>query len=47
LFICRIDLKNLGIPEDGMPDGVERVPLATVSIHMLERKTLMRRVGFQ
>lgn len=41
LYVCKIDLKNLGIPEDELLDGVEIVNLATISTHMLERETLM------
>lgn len=41
LYVCKIDLKNLGIPEDELLDGVKIVTLPTISEHMMERETLM------
>ena len=41
LYVCKIDLKNLGIPESELLDGVKVVTLPTVSEHMMERETLM------
>lgn len=41
LYVCKIDLKNLGIPESELLDGVKIVTLPTISEHMLQRETLM------
>ena len=41
LYVCKIDLKNLDIPEDQLLDGVKVVTLPTISQFMLERETLM------
>ena len=41
LYVCKIDLKNLGIPEGELLEGVKIVTLPTISEHMLERETLM------
>ncbi|MDX1775562.1 MAG: DsrE family protein [Desulfobulbales bacterium] len=41
LYVCKIDLKNLGIQENELLDGVKVVTLPTISEHMLERETLM------
>jgi len=41
LYVCKIDLKNLGIPEDELLDGVKVVTLPTISEFMLDRETLM------
>jgi hypothetical protein len=43
-FVCKVDLKNPGIKEDEVRDGVETVNLATASTHMLERETIMCQV---
>jgi predicted peroxiredoxin len=41
LYVCKIDLKNLGIPEDELLEGVKVVTLPTISEFMMERETLM------
>ena len=41
LYVCKIDLKNLGIPESELLDGVKIVNLSTISEHMMLRETLM------
>ena len=41
LYVCKIDLKNLGISEEELLDGVKIVTLPTISEFMLERETLM------
>jgi len=41
LYVCKIDLKNFGIQEDELLDGVNIVSLLTISTHMMERETLM------
>lgn len=41
LYVCKIDLENLGIPKDELLDGVQVVTLPTISGFMLERETLM------
>ena len=41
LYVCKIDLKNLGIPENELLEGVEIVTLPTISEHMMHRETLM------
>lgn len=41
LFVCKIDLKNLGIPEDQLLDNVKIVNLSTIAEHMMDRETLM------
>ena len=40
LYVCKIDLKKFGIPEDELLDGVKIVDLMDVSALMLERETL-------
>ena len=41
LYVCKIDLKNFGIQEGELLDGVKIVSLLTISTHMMERETLM------
>ncbi|MBW2505706.1 MAG: DsrE family protein [Deltaproteobacteria bacterium] len=41
LYVCKIDLKNLGIPEDDLLEGVKIVTLPTVAEFMMDRETLM------
>jgi len=41
LYVCKIDLKNLGIKESDLLEGVKIVTLPTISEHMMERETLM------
>ena len=41
LYVCKIDLKNLGILEDELLEGVEIVTLQTISEQMMNRETLM------
>jgi predicted peroxiredoxin len=41
LYVCKIDLKNFGIQEEELLDGVKIVSLLTISTHMMERETLM------
>jgi predicted peroxiredoxin len=41
LYVCKIDLKNLGIPEDQLLDGVKVVTLPSISEFMMERETFM------
>jgi predicted peroxiredoxin len=41
LYVCKIDLKNLGIPESELLEGVKIVTLPTISEHMMKRETLM------
>ena len=41
LYVCKIDLKNLGIPESELLEGVKIVTLPTISEHMMQRETLM------
>jgi predicted peroxiredoxin len=41
LYVCKIDLKNLGIPENELLDGVKIVTLPTISEFMMDRETLM------
>ena len=41
LYVCKIDLKNFGIPEEELIDGVKIVALPTISQFMMERETLM------
>ena len=41
LYVCKIDLENLGIPENERLDGVKRVNLSTISEHMMQREALM------
>ena len=40
LYVCKIDLKKFGIPEDELLDGVKIVDLMDVSALMLERETV-------
>lgn len=40
LYVCKIDLKKFGIPEDELLDGVRIVDLMDVSALMLERETV-------
>lgn len=40
LYVCKNDLKNFGISEDELLDGVKIVDLMDVSALMLERETL-------
>jgi len=41
LYVCKIGLKNLGIPEDELLEVVKVVTLPTISEFMMERETLM------
>jgi predicted peroxiredoxin len=41
MYVCKIDLKNLGIDESELLDGVEIATLPTIASHMLKRETLM------
>jgi predicted peroxiredoxin len=41
LYVCKIDLKNLSIPENELLDGVKIVTLPTISEFMMDRETLM------
>ncbi len=41
LYVCKIDLKNLGIPEDDLLVVVKIVTLPTVAEFMMDRETLM------
>lgn len=41
LYVCKIDLKNLKIPENELLEGVKIVNLSTIAEHMMERETLM------
>ena len=40
LYVCKIDLKKFGIPEEELLDGVKIVDLMEVSALMLERETV-------
>jgi len=40
LYVCKIDLKKFGIPEDELLEGVKIVDLMDVSALMLERETV-------
>jgi len=41
LYVCKIDLKNLGIPHEELLDGVKIVTLPSISEYMMDRETLM------
>ncbi len=40
-YVCKIDLKNLGIQESELLEGVEVVALPTIAEKMMDRETLM------
>jgi len=40
LYVCKIDLKKFGIPENELLDGVKIVDLMDVSALMMERETV-------
>jgi predicted peroxiredoxin len=42
LYVCKIDLKNLEIPENELLEGLKIVTLPTISEHMMKREALMR-----
>ena len=41
LYVCKIDLKNLGIPENELLEGVKIVTPPIISEHMMKREELM------
>jgi predicted peroxiredoxin len=41
MYVCKIDLKNLGIQESELLEGVEIATMPTISAHMMERETIM------
>lgn len=41
MYVCKIDLKNLGIEESELLEGVEIATLPTIAAHMMERETIM------
>jgi predicted peroxiredoxin len=41
MYVCKIDLKNLGIQESELLEGVEIATLPSIAAHMLERETIM------